>query len=99
MLPRFAAAVWRTTSFMVLAGVVTLPAIIIARGTKIISATSFVTTIEEKKGSRTRKRERTLRLGAFLTRRQAVLEKNPQLSSPDVTAIRQNRRQSTRQSM
>lgn len=99
MLPRLAAAVWRTTSFMVLAGVVTFPAIMIARGTKIISATSFVTIMEEKNGSSTRNRESTLRFGAFFTRRQAVLEKNPQLSSPDVTAIRQKRRQSTRQSM
>ncbi len=99
MLPRFAAAVWRTTSFMVFAGVVTLPAIMIARGTKIIRATSFVTTIEEKNGSRTRNRERTLRFGAFLTSRQAVREKNPQLSRPDVTDIRQKSRHSTRQSM
>lgn len=77
----------------------TFPAIMIARGTKIIRATSFVTIMDEKNGSSTRNRERTLRFGAFLTRRQAVLEKNPQLSSPDVTAIRQNKRQSTRQSM
>ena len=99
MLPRFAAAVWSTTSFMVFAGVVTLPAIIIARGTKMMRATSFVTIMEEKKGSRTRKRERILRLGAFFTRRQAALAKKPQLSSPDVTDMRQNSRQSTRQSM
>lgn len=69
-----------------------------ANGTKVISETSLVTSIEQKKGSRTStssKSRTCLRPESSLW---ASAAKSPHCCMPRTTAIRQKSRQSTRRS-
>ena len=70
-----------------------------AKGTKVMSDTSFVTSMEVKNGSSTSISVTRSRLPRPESSRCARTAKRPQPFSPSTTAIRQNSRQSTRRSM
>ena len=69
------------------------------KGTKVMRATSFVTTMDTKKGSSTSTRVTKRIRRSPASSRWASTANTPRAWSPATTAIRQNSRASTRQSM
>ena len=99
ILPRFAATVSKVTSGISRCGLFERVSIIIEKGTKVISATSFVITIDEKKHSRLRIRHRLREFFANESSLEASILKIPSLLNPAMTAIRQKSRARVRKSM
>ena len=99
MLPRLAAMVWSTTRGARYSVRPISPSTRTANGTKVMSATSLVTTMDTKKGSSTRARLTRRIRRSPASNRWASTAKTPHSCSPATTAIRQNRRVSTRQSI
>ena len=99
MLPKFAATVCSTRMGMmapVYPSWLSRPRV---KGTNTSSATSLVTSMEQKKGSSTRVTPSTRPLSIRRRSCQVSQSKAPRLLKPATTAIRQSSRHSTRQSM
>ncbi|BCJ99224.1 hypothetical protein bsdcttw_22650 [Anaerocolumna chitinilytica] len=99
ILPRLAAAVSKTTVKISLSINPDAVNKIMVKGTKVISATSFVINIEEKKHRRVSTKHSVL---AFLKRgmtAKASASKRPMLFRPEMASIRLKRRERVRKSM
>ena len=99
MLPRFAATVSRTTRGMSSFSQPESFNATIVNGTKVMSATSFVITIEEKKQSRQSQRVRLRDVVARRSSFDARKRKTPRPPRPAITAMRQRSRARVRKSM
>ena len=99
MLPRFAATVWSTMTGMSRSVRPMACKISTAKGTNVMSETSFVTSIEVKNGSSTSIIVTRRRLPRPVSSLWAITAKSPQPFSPSTTAMRQNSRHRTRRSM
>ncbi len=99
MLPRLAASVSRTS---VCTRAFSLPVICrntsSVNGTRVISVTSFVRNMLNPKHSRTSRRAMSRSEVTFRKRTSVRTRNVPAMRSPATTAIRENRRPSTRQS-
>ena len=98
MLPRLAATVCKTITFIRCRRSPSRLSTRMAKGTKVIRATSLVMSMEEKKGSSTNKSTRARKFRfpckSFWDKTANTL----QLCSPATTTIREKSRQSTRRS-
>ena len=99
ILPRFAATVSSVISGMRSCFLSDRLSIIIEKGTKVMSATSFVIAIDEKKHSKLRMRHKLRESAANERSFEASSLKIPSLLKPAITAIRQNKRARVRKSM
>ena len=101
ILPRFAAMVCKTTTGITSCRLASGPIMfrtISVNGTKVISATSFVTSILEKKQSNTRISTSCHALPPLPKSAWATHRNTPLFCSPAMTLIRQNRNASVRKS-
>lgn len=99
ILPRLAATVWSTMTGISRSSRPMACIMSIAKGTKVMRETSFVTSMDVKNGSSTSISVTRRRLPRPVSIRWAMTAKRPQPFRPSTTAIRQNSRQSTRRSM
>lgn len=91
MLPRLAAMVCRTTTGISLSSRRIIFSSSMAKGTKVISATSLVMNMLEKKHRRTRSISSCRRLCMRIRRLSPIWWKNPMAWSPAMVAMRQNK--------
>ena len=98
MLPRFAAAVWSTTTRLRSPGRSARVNTAAVKGTKVMRATSLVMSMEEKKLSSTSASPRRRTLRALPQRRSAMRENSPARVSPATTVMRQYSRARVRRS-
>ena len=99
MLPRLAAAVWRITVGKIRRRSPASSRIWRVKGTKVISATSLVMSMEEKKGSNTSSSCSRRTFFSPASSRWDSTRNTPQRCSPATTAIRHSSRHSTRRSI
>ena len=88
-LPIFAATVCKITVSGLSSSLSARVKTVIAKGTKVISATSFVMMAEKKKQRSTKISRTALVFFAFFSRLFAQNSKSPADVKPDITAIRQ----------
>ena len=98
MLPRFAAIVCITTTNIISSLRPAIFNVRIANGTNVISETSFVINILQKKHKNTNTISNCLRFFVFLKRNEATASNTPSAENPPMTVIRQNSIASTRTS-
>ena len=99
MLPRLAATVCSTTTGSMLPRSSAMLRTRMVNGTKVISATSLVMNIEQKKGRSTRTRQSVLRACLPARILPATVPNRLQSLMPATTAMKQNRMHSMRTSM